>query len=36
MKPIAIFALLVFASGVQAQQKMAQEGSKGPPTLTAK
>jgi len=27
MKPIAILALLVFASGVQAQQKMAQEGS---------
>jgi hypothetical protein len=27
MKPIAIFALLVCALGVQAQQKMAQEGS---------
>jgi len=30
MKPIAVFALLVFASGVQAQQKMAQEGSPNP------
>jgi hypothetical protein len=30
MKAIAILALLVFASGVQAQQKMAQEGSPNP------
>ena len=30
MKPIVIFALLVFAPGVQAQQKMAQEGSANP------
>jgi len=30
MKPIVILVLLVFASGVQAQQKMAQEGSAKP------
>lgn len=30
MKPMAIFALLVFTSGVQAQQKMAQEGFPNP------